>query len=375
MRIVSRQPSEAAPARMAPLAVLPVFMDLKGKHAVVAGGSDAAAWKSELLAAAGAEVHLYAPASELPETLVNVMAGAQGRIVRRDEAWSERALAGAAIAIIDAGDEEEAASFALAARRAGVPCNVIDRPEFCTFQFGSIVNRSPVVIGISSSGAAPILAQAIRRRIETLLPHALADWAAMAQRLRASVMQRLKPGGERRIFWEIFVERAFGPPPGEHEALQFEHAAAGLAGVSSVSHGHFTLIGAGPGDADLLTLKAVRALQAADVIFFEEGVSGDVLELARREAKRILLRGGSEAEAAQRMAHLVAAGKRVVHLEPGDASSAQAILSRFPDQGISAEVIPGVAATDIRLVPSAGDAWQSHPEARPPRRRQAGSDR
>lgn len=350
MRIVSRQPSEAAPARMAPLAVLPVFMNLKGKHAVVAGGSDAAAWKSELLAAAGAEVHFYAPADELSAEFARLLAAGEGRIRHHPTRWTDAALAGAAIAIADAGSEEEAGAFAAAARNAGVPCNVIDRPDFCTFQFGSIVNRSPVVVGISSSGAAPVLAQAIRRRIEVLLPPALADWAALAQRLRASVMQRLKPGGERRVFWEIVVERAFGPPPDEHEALQFERAAAGLAGVLSVSRGRLTLVGAGPGDAEHLTLKAVRALQAADVIFFDRGVSGEVLELARREARRILLRG-SGAEAVGQMTRLASSGKRVVHLHPGDGSAA--CTPRLAGGQVLVEVVPGIACLSGRRLRSA----------------------
>ena len=375
MRIVSRQPSDGQPARMAPLSVLPVFLDLQGKRALVAGGSDAAAWKAELLAAAGAEVHVFAPVRDLSDEFARLLGVATGHFIHHDEDWSEAAIAGAAVAVADAENEEQAHAFAQAARRAGVPCNVIDRPEFCAFQFGSIVNRSPVVVGISSSGAAPILAQAIRRRIETLLPPALAEWAALAQRLRSAVTQRLKPGGERRVFWEVFVERAFGPPPARHEALQLEHVVAGLAGAPSVSRGRLTLIGAGPGDAELLTLKAVRALQAADVIFFDDGISAEMLELARREAKRILLRSGSEAEAIDQMARLARAGKRAVHLQPGDVSSGENYLSQLMKGGISVEIIPGIAAEGVQRSPFADEAGALRPKASPLPGRHAASSR
>ena len=114
--------------------------------------------------------------------------------------------------LADIEDDAEAQAFACAARAAGVPVNVIDKPAFCQFQFGSIVNRSPVVIGISTDGAAPILAQAIRRRIETLLPASLAAWGALAREIRDTVMSRLAKGAPRRQFWEQFAERAFQRP-------------------------------------------------------------------------------------------------------------------------------------------------------------------
>ena len=154
-----------------PLATLPVFWALAGKRAIVAGGSDAAAWKAELLLACSAEVHVYA--EELSDTFVEIInrgadAG-EGRLFHHDSAWSPQVFEGAAIAIADCEDDASAADFFEAACTAGVPVNIIDKPRYCQFQFGSIVNRSPVVVAISTDGAAPILAQAIRRRIETLL--------------------------------------------------------------------------------------------------------------------------------------------------------------------------------------------------------------
>lgn len=350
MHIVSTRPSEAAPARIASLSVLPIFLDLRGKRALVAGGSDAAAWKAELLAAAGAEVHLHAPSGTLGPEMLRLLNDGETRLVHHEDHWTPNAFDGAAIAVADAETGEEAGAFLDAARCAGVPCNVIDRPAFCAFQFGSIVNRSPVVVGISTSGAAPILGQAVRRRIETLLPAALADWAALALRLRDGVMDRLAHGAQRRGFWEAFVDRAFGPAPeGEGSAI-LDDLAPGLAGRSA---GHVTFVGAGPGNAELLTLKAMRALQSADVILFDDLVSDEVLELARREARRILVGkragrpGCGQHEINAMMVSLAQKGRRVVRLKSGDPmifGRAGEEIAELERVGIGYDVVPGITA-------------------------------
>lgn len=355
MHVVSRQPSERAPARMAPLAVLPVFLDLRGARAVVAGGTDAAAWKAELLAAAGAEVHVYAPAATLSEGYAQRLADdlPSGRLVYHDAGWDADAFAGAAVAVADAADEADAAAFADAARAAGVPCNLVDRPQFGRFQFGTIVNRSPVVVGISTGGTAPVLGQAIRRRIETLLPPALAAWAALAGRLRSAVTARLAPGPQRRGFWDAFAERAFGPAPSPADERRLLCDADRIAAGGGEGEGRVTLVGAGSGDAELLTLKGVRALQAADVILFDDLVSDAVLDLARREAKRILVgkRGGRpscrQGDIDEMMVTLARAGKRVVRLKSGDPTifgRAGEEIARLEAEGIAVDIVPGVTA-------------------------------
>ncbi|CAN7483852.1 siroheme synthase CysG [Neorhizobium sp. LjRoot104] len=351
---VLQQPRNEVPARMAPLAKLPVFWALEGRRVVVAGGSDAAAWKAELLAACGAQVHVYA--EELSETFERLIGrGAehpQGEFIHHPQAWNASIFESAAIAIADCEDEEEARAFFDAARTAGVPVNVIDKPSFCQFQFGSIVNRSPVVVSISTDGAAPILAQAIRRRIETLLPASLKSWAELAQALREKINDRLAPGPQRRAFWERFVDRAFGSDPGsESEAAIL--ADAGRLATSSVEKGRVTLVGAGPGDAELLTLKAVRALQAADVILFDDLVSDEVLELARREAKRMLVgkRGGRvscrQEDINDMMVRFAKAGKRVVRLKSGDPmvfGRAGEEIECLEREGIAVDVVPGITS-------------------------------
>ncbi|WP_426125982.1 siroheme synthase CysG [Pararhizobium sp. PWRC1-1] len=352
MDVLQLQPSDwnARPARMAPLAKLPVFWALEGKRAIIAGGSDAAAWKAELLAACGAEIQVYA--EELSETFANLI-NHDDRFFHHRKQWSPASFEGAAIAVADCEDDEAAATFYEAACGAGVPVNVIDNPKYCQFQFGSIVNRSPVIVAISTDGAAPILAQAIRRRIETLLPPSLKSWAALAHAVREKVNARLSPGAPRRAFWEGFVNRAFGPAPGNDTEGNLLSEAGRFEAMAKASTGRVTLVGAGPGDAELLTLKAVRALQGADVILFDDLVSDEVLELARREAKRLLVgkRGGrtscKQEDINAMMISLAKAGKHVVRLKSGDPmifGRAGEEIAHLAKEGIPVDVVPGITA-------------------------------
>ncbi len=337
MQTVSSQPSK----RIADLAVLPVFFDLRGKRVVVIGGGEPAAWKIELLAAAGAQVDIYAE-----EVCEELSALAPTSIILHPRPWTPDDLEGAALAIADIEDDAEAHAFIAAAKASAVPYNVIDRPEFCQFQFGAIVNRSPVVVGISTAGAAPILGQAVRRRIETLLPQTLTQWAQLAAKLRARVMDELAAGPQRRAFWERLADRAFGgrAPGASDEIINLPAAPAA---------GRVTLVGAGPGDAELLTIKAVRALQSADVILFDDLVSSEVLELARREAKRMLVGKRAQRESCdqgdinQMMLTLARQGKHVVRLKSGDPmifGRAGEEIEMLERHGITVSVVPGISA-------------------------------
>lgn len=350
MRPISLLPNDT-PARIAPLAKLPVFWNLSGQRVVLAGGSDGAAWKAELLIACGAAVDLYCPPEDMGEAMAVLVA--RQALTHHSHPWHIGSFRHAALALADCETEDEARAFFCAARGAGVPVNVIDKPAFCQFQFGAIVNRSPVVVSISTDGAAPILAQAIRRRIETLLPPALQQWAALAQTLREAVNARLSPGPARRRFWERFVDRSLStgnaPDAADAAALITDTEQRGEAPAA----GSVTLVGAGPGDAELLTLKAMRALQAADVILFDDLVSAEVLELARREAKRFLVgkRGGREScrqeDINDMMVRFANAGKRVVRLKSGDPmifGRAGEEIARLESEGIAVDVVPGITA-------------------------------
>ena len=348
-----RKPSEAEPGRLSRLAKLPVFFDLRGRRAVLVGGSPGAAWKAELLAAAGAHVDVYASEACAEMEALLARGAADGNLVLHWRAWTPEILDDAVLAVADLEDENEAEVFAAAARKAGVPVNVVDKPGYCDFQFGSVVNRSPVVIGISTDGAAPILGQAIRRRIETLLHPSLSAWASLAKAMRDSIMEQLPPGLSRRAFWERFADLAFQGRPPEALGSSVEQVLRQIASRPARTIGRVTLVGAGPGDAELLTLKAMRALQAADVILFDDLVSEDVLELARREAKRLIVgKRGGRASCAQEdindlMTRLALQGKHVVRLKSGDPmifGRAGEEIEHLERAGVPVDVVPGITA-------------------------------
>jgi uroporphyrin-III C-methyltransferase/precorrin-2 dehydrogenase/sirohydrochlorin ferrochelatase len=288
-------------------------------------------WKLELLEATGAKVERYAV-----------------------DGWTPGDLQGAAIAVGGFDDEEIAARFAKAARAAGVPVNVIDKPTFCDFSFGAIVNRSPLVIGISTDGAAPVFAQAIRAKLEALLPKGFADWAAAAARWRSAVKASGLSFVARRKFWQVFTAYAMANPEREPSEADFERFVAEVKGLGvAVENGSVTLVGAGPGDPELLTLRAVRALQSADVILFDDLVSRDVLDFARREARKMLVGKTGFGPSCKQddinalMVSLAKQGKRVIRLKGGDPlifGRAAEEIEACRTANIAVDVVPGISA-------------------------------
>ena len=347
---MSASPSEVSSPRMQALARLPVFFALAGRRVVVAGGNAAAAWKIELVAAAGARVDVYAAA---PSDEVAAAAQAGG-VTLHERTMRDADFAGAALAIGAFDDEASATDFWARARAAGVAVNVVDRLALSDFSFGTIVNRSPLVVAISTDGAAPVFAQAIRAKIEAMIPHGFARWAEAARHWRAAVKTSGLSFGGRRRFWQLFTGRAVAHPDRAPETDDFDAlmGAARHAGTS-VDHGSVMLVGAGPGDPELLTLRAVRALQSADVILFDQLVSPGVLDFARREAKRMLVGKAGYGPACKQdeinrlMITLACAGKRVVRLKGGDPM----IFGRGGEElaacraaGLAVEVVPGITA-------------------------------
>lgn len=349
MRATPSQPNRTT-RRIGPLANLPVFLDLRDKPVLIAGGSAGAAWKAELLASCGAQVQVFCPSEGLSDDFRDLLATMP--LVHHDQCWSTADFHGMAIAVGDC-EEPEAGLFYARARAAGVPANVIDRPGFCDFKFGSIVNRSPVVIGISTDGAAPILGQAIRRRIETLLAPSLATWAALAGRLRPGLTARLAQPSQRRAFWEKFADLCFsGADPARRALEDLARTTDGPGGERSNGKGRVTIIGAGVGAADLLTIRAVRALQVADLILFDEPVSEDILQLARREARRIPIVGDREGrkdakgDTGGMIARLASAGRNIVWLAAGGPARWHALVDGLADmeqQGVEIRLVPWVS--------------------------------
>jgi uroporphyrin-III C-methyltransferase/precorrin-2 dehydrogenase/sirohydrochlorin ferrochelatase len=344
---MNRAPSEIQSTGIGPLSRLPVFFALEHKRAVVVGGGEPAAWKAELLSAAGARVEVFAPA---PGEALIVLADVppRGTIVIHQRLWAADDLTGAAIAVADCADDQEAARFAAAARQAGVPVNVIDRPAFCDFSFGAIVNRSPLVIGISTDGAAPVFGQAIRAKIEALIPKGFSRWAEAARAWRPRVQKLALPFRSRRSFWEQFTARAVAAPDRTPTEADLD---ALLTPAATRDAGSVVLVGAGPGNPELLTLRAVRALQSADVILFDDLVATDILDFARREAKKMLVGKTGHAASCRQddinalMISLAKAGRRVVRLKGGDPmifGRADEEIAACRAAGIAVEVVPGI---------------------------------
>jgi uroporphyrin-III C-methyltransferase/precorrin-2 dehydrogenase/sirohydrochlorin ferrochelatase len=341
------------------LARLPVFFALAGKRVLVVGSNAAAAWKAELLSAAGAKVDVYS-AEPGDELLAIVNDPPRGPVTITSRPWRADDLPGAALAV-GAFDEEGAAEFAAAARAVGVLVNVIDKPAFCDFSFGSIVNRSPLVIGISTDGAAPVFAQAIRAKLEALLPRGFSHWAAAAARWRSAVNQSGLSFAGRRKFWQLFTAHAVTHPQQTPSQDTFQGFLAKVKGLGrATDNGSVTLVDAGPGDPELLTLRAVRALQSADVILYDNRVSRDVLDFARREAKKILV--GQPDEVSALTVRLARQGQRVVRLKgynPLDVAWSTEEFAAYRAAGLAVETVPGpataqIAGTDGGLAPHHG---------------------
>ena len=307
----------------------PAFLDLKGRAAFILGEGEAAEVKAALLARAGAVLH-RAPrfGGSLPE--------------------------GCAIAIGAGAPEEDLRALSAACIARGIPVNIVDRTALCSFVMPAIVDRAPVTIGISTGGAAPVLARLVRARIESVLPPALGRLAALAERFRSAIRAALPDTAARRRFLDATLTG-----PVAELALAGREAEAGAALAAALERaearpaGMVHLVGAGPGAADLLTLRALRLLGEADVIVHDRLVGEAVLDLARRDAERIYV-GKSRANHCvpqeginELLVQLARAGKRVVRLKGGDPF----VFGRGGEEmeacraaGIPCEVVPGVTA-------------------------------
>ncbi|WP_330082539.1 siroheme synthase CysG [Methylocystis iwaonis] len=348
---MTRKPDEISSDLMQPLEALPVFYPLAGKRVVVIGGGEGAAWKVDLAAASGARVDVYAadPSDKLREIVA----------VRQNVTLHERAAGpadfeGAALALGSTFDDAEADAARKSADAAHVPLNLADRPAMSDFIMGAIVNRSPLVIGVSTGGASPVFAQAVRGRIEALVPSSFSAWAKAAQEWRPQILSSGLDFLARRDFWRRFTRLAFRdverqPTTRDCDALLAQAREAGDA----AAHGRVTLVGAGPGDPELITLKGMRALAGADVVLFDDLVPAGILDFARREATRINVgkRGYKpsvrQEEITALLVELARAGKNVVRLKGGDPlifGRANEEIAALRAAGFEIEIVPGVTA-------------------------------
>ncbi len=331
---------------------LPIFIDLKDRLVLVVGGGDVAGRKVGLLLRAGARVRVVSPA--LSGTLQNMSADA--RVEHVSANYDDSHLSDAALIIAATDDMAVNRQVYEAAKQRGVPVNVADAPELCTFILPSIIDRSPVVVAVSTGGASPTLGRLLRARLETMIPHSYGRLADLAQRFREPVKKRFKTMSQRRRFWEGIIE---GPVAElvysnrDEEAEQVLQKALQQTDSDKLTKGEVYLVGAGPGDPDLLTFRALRLMQRADVVLHDRLVSPQILDLVRREAEQIYVgkkrsyHAVRQEEINQLLVDLAKQGKRVLRLKGGDPfifGRGGEEISGLADEGIPFQVVPGVTA-------------------------------
>ena len=320
---------------------------------LVVGGGDVAARKVDLLQRAGAEIRIVAQ-SLSPELEQQRQ---QGQLLWLGKTFDPQQLDDVFLAIAATDDNAlNAAVFAEADKRR-VLANVVDDQPRCSFIFPSIIDRSPLVVAVSSSGQAPVLARLLREKLEALLPASLGQMAQVAGRWRGQAKQRLASIGERRRFWEKAFGGRFATLVANGQTAQaerqLEQDLQSFAAGDEGAQGEIALVGAGPGDVGLLTLRGLQVMQQADVVLYDHLVSGEILDLVRRDAERICVgkRAGAHSviqeETNRLLVELAQQGKRVVRLKGGDPF----IFGRGGEElqvaaaaGIPFQVVPGVTA-------------------------------
>lgn len=329
---------------------LPLFHNLQGRYVLVVGGGEIALRKARLLTDAGACLRVVAP--EIDSQLVALVEQSQGLVHRRGYASGD--LEGAVLVIAATDDEPLNAQISRDAQARGVPVNVVDAPALCSVIFPAIVDRSPLIVAVSSAGDAPVLARLIRAKIEAWIPSAYGQLAGLAKRFRQQVKQLFPDVQQRRVFWEdVFqgpiAERVLSGQPAEAERMLAER----VAGGAPKPLGEVYLVGAGPGDPDLLTFRALRLMQQADVVLYDRLVAEPIIEMCRRDAERIYV-GKRRADHAvpqdqinRLLIDLAKQGKRVLRLKGGDPfifGRGGEEIGELAAHGIPFQVVPGITA-------------------------------
>ena len=329
---------------------LPIFMNIRGQRCLVVGGGEIAARKAALLQEAGAEIAVVSP--ELSSSLARQVE--QGSVTHREGTFEASDLDGVSLVIAATDDGEVNREVSELAKARQLPVNVVDNPELCSFIVPSIIDRSPVQIAVSTGGASPVLARALRTRLESVIPSTYGRLASMMASFRDKVKARFSDVNARRNFWEQVLEGkiaelVFAGKDEEAEAELEKAVAAG--GEQKV--GEVYLIGGGPGDPDLLTFRALRLMQKADVVVHDRLISKEVLELTRRDAERIYV--GKERDnhsvpqdqINQLLVDLAKQGKRVCRLKGGDPfvfGRGGEEIETLTENGVGFQVVPAITA-------------------------------
>ncbi|MCQ4163035.1 siroheme synthase CysG [Roseomonas sp. GC11] len=335
--------------------LFPVFLDLAGHRVLVVGGGEMAAAKCRLLGRTGADLHAVDPA---PEEEMNALA-AEGALTLHRRPFAAADLEGVRLCYVALESEEEAAAVVAEARARGVLVNAVDRRPLCDFVTPALVERGALTIALGTAGAAPALARDLRGRVETAIPPGYGALADFCRDWRAEASARLEGRALRRRFWDAVLDGPVaeavlaGDRAGAEQQMRALLEQAASTGLP-VPPGQALLVGAGPGDPGLLTLKGLRALQRADVVLYDKLASPAVLELARRDARRVDVgkRCGrhsmTQAAINELLIRCAREGLRVVRLKGGDPfifGRGGEELEALREAGLEAGVVPGITAS------------------------------
>lgn len=331
---------------------LPIFMNVRGASCLVVGGGEVAARKVRLLLEAGARIRLVSPV--LCDEMSRLVA--ENDIHLRSQGFSESDLDEVTLVIAATDDKMVNQLVSSESKKRGLPVNVVDAPELCTFVVPSIIDRSPIVVAVSSGGASPVLARLLRSRLETVIPASYGMLAELVGGFRDRVKAKFASLSERRYFWENILQ---GPVAemifsGQHDSARRTLEQALECDEFLVKgQGEVYLVGAGPGDPDLLTFRALRLLQQADVVVYDRLVSDAILGLARRDADTIYVgKKRSDHSLPQEginalLVRLAKEGKRVVRLKGGDPfifGRGGEEIETLMAEGVPFQVVPGITA-------------------------------
>ncbi len=331
---------------------LPIFVELEGKSCLVVGGGVVAARKAQRLLHSKAKVTVVAPVlcAELETYL------AERAIHHLAREFLPQDPLGCFLAVAASDDAETNRRVARLAQDGGILVNVVDAPQLCTFIMPSIVDRDPVQIAVGTGGASPVLARLLRARLETLIPSSYGRLASLMGAFRERVKTRFPNTRDRRRFWEAMLS---GPVAellfSGRENMALSHLEQALDGSATDADavGEVYLVGAGPGDADLLTFRALRLMQQADVVLYDRLVAPEIVALARRDAERIYVgkqrdrHSLPQAEINQALVILARQGKRVLRLKGGDPfifGRGGEEIETLSQEGIPFQIVPGITA-------------------------------
>jgi len=331
---------------------LPIFFDLKGQPCPVVGGGDLALRQADLLTRAGARLRVVSP--DLCDDLDELIQKTGGEY--HCSVYSSDYLSEVALVIAATDDFNVNIKVSEDAKQQNLPINVVDNPDLSSFIFPAVIDRSPVVIAVSSGGQSPVLARLLRGKLESTIPASYGRLAGLVGRFRDQVKERFSTINERRGFWEFILQ---GPVAEmmfagkDEQAEELLETALAAADGEQKAVGEVYLVGGGPGDPDLLTFKALRLMQQADVVVYDRLVSPQVMDLCRRDADRVYVGKARKNHALPQeeinklLVKLAKEGKRVLRLKGGDPfifGRGGEEIDQLMEQDIPFQVVPGITS-------------------------------